>query len=271
MNVDYAVRPVRFTYSVEPANPMVGDAVRLTFLAQGEGGLPAYSLVGATPFLRVVASPPPSSGPLGNPVVFDTIADCPGLARISLRLSYETRCGCSTSPFFCFSSAVSQSFPLAVREPGGFIVSGRVAEFPLGCQGAMRGVTVQLDPLGWTTQTDLAGGNFSFGAVPPGDYTLRVSPSCNPFGCWAPQTIHVGDSDVELTFCPQSRDAAGCAGDCDDDGRVMVNELIAGVSIALGADDLEVCQAADSDGDGTVAIDDLTRAIGRALEGCPGV
>ncbi len=65
-------------------------------------------------------------------------------------------------------------------------------------------------------------------------------------------------------------DRAGCAGDCDHDGRVMVNEVIAGISIALGAGDLETCDAADSDGDGTVAIDDLTRAVRRTLEGCPG-
>jgi hypothetical protein len=272
VTVDYSVTPVTFSLTAEPANPMVGDTVQVTVSAFGQGGLPAFSLQGAAPYLRIVSSPPPMGGPLGgNPVVFETIADCPGVANLSVFLSYEARCGCSTSPFFCFAGASSQSYEVRLREPGGFIVSGRVAEFPLGCSGAMRGVTVQLDPLGWTTQTDLAAGRFSFGGVPPGDYTLAVFPSCNPFGCWPAQSIHVEDTDVGLDVCPQRNGPGGCAGDCNDDGRVMVHELVISVAIALGVDDVGTCRAADTDASGTVAIDDLTRAIVSALEGCPGV
>jgi len=50
----------------------------------------------------------------------------------------------------------------------------------------------------------------------------------------------------------------------------MIHELIAGISIALGAGDLAVCRAADSNGDGTVTIDDLMRAVRRTMEGCAG-
>ena len=42
----------------------------------------------------------------------------------------------------------------------------------------MRGVTVVLEPLGWTTQTSIDaidGGRFVFEHVPPGDYTVRVA------------------------------------------------------------------------------------------------
>lgn len=269
VTVDAAVSPIGFNVSIEPEFATVGETVRITVLASGQGGLPAFSLQGASPMLRLVSTPPPSGGPLGNPVVFEAVAECPGVAWVNVYLSFEARCGCSTFPFFCFTSATSRAYPITVREAGGVVVSGRVAEFPLGCQGAMRAVTVQLDPLGWTTRTDLAGGNYSFGPVPPGDYSLSVSPPCNPFGCWAPLPIHVGDEDIVQQICPQERPPERCPGDCNNDGRVMVNELVAEVAIALGVDDLAACPAADSDADLDVTITDLTRAVGAALEGCP--
>jgi hypothetical protein len=153
-----------------------------------------------------------------------------------------------------------------VREPGSVSVSGRVTESP-ACAGAVWAATVTLEPLGWTVLTEPFGGHFSFGGVAPGDYTLTVTPPCNGSGCWAPRPIHV-ESDVELDLCPE-RTRPVCAGDCDDDGRVLVHEVIGGIAIALGTDDLAACPRADSDASGAVAIDDLTRAVGGALRGCP--
>jgi hypothetical protein len=59
-----------------------------------------------------------------------------------------------------------------------------------------------LEPLGLMTDTDLGIGGFSFEGVPPGEYTLTVGPSCNPFGCWPPTMVTVTDSDVDLQICP---------------------------------------------------------------------
>jgi hypothetical protein len=58
-----------------------------------------------------------------------------------------------------------------------------------------------------------------------------------------------------------------CAGDCDRNGVVSVDELIRGVAIALGRDTLEVCELLDAAADG-VAIDDLVRAVRSSIEGC---
>jgi hypothetical protein len=60
---------------------------------------------------------------------------------------------------------------------------------------------------------------------------------------------------------------AGCIGDCDGDGAVTVNELIAGVNLALGTAS-SPCPAIDRDGDGTVVVAELVSAVAAALDGC---
>jgi hypothetical protein len=60
----------------------------------------------------------------------------------------------------------------------------------------------------------------------------------------------------------------GCAGDCDGDGKVTVDELIAAVSIALGQAEAESCAAADADLDGTISVSDLVAGARAVLEGC---
>lgn len=57
-----------------------------------------------------------------------------------------------------------------------------------------------------------------------------------------------------------------CASDCDGDGRVAINELVAAVGIALGSD--ARCDAADRDANGAVTIEELIAGVRAALEGC---
>jgi hypothetical protein len=77
---------------------------------------------------------------------------------------------------------------------------------------------------------------------------------------------------VAAVATPPSRAAAqagaGCAGDCDADGRVAVQELIRGVNIALSRSDVSSCEAMDRNGDGQVGIGELIGAVGNALDGC---
>ncbi len=61
---------------------------------------------------------------------------------------------------------------------------------------------------------------------------------------------------------------ATCGGDCNGDGEVTVDEIVTGVSIALGTFELGVCPAFDGGGDGAVTVDELVRAIDTALRGC---
>jgi hypothetical protein len=60
----------------------------------------------------------------------------------------------------------------------------------------------------------------------------------------------------------------GCAGDCNGDAAVTIDELVKSVSIALGSGASGICAAADGDGDGQVTIAELVRAVNAALDGC---
>jgi hypothetical protein len=74
-------------------------------------------------------------------------------------------------------------------------------------------------------------------------------------------TLMVNVGDVQPTPLP-------CAGDCNGNGSVTVNELVAGVNIALGSAAVAVCTACDTDRDGSVSVSELIAAVRRALDGC---
>jgi hypothetical protein len=63
--------------------------------------------------------------------------------------------------------------------------------------------------------------------------------------------------------------AQSCVGDCNDDGRVTLAELITGVSIATGSLAVGRCSKLDADANGKIAIHELTTAVGFALDVCP--
>jgi len=58
-----------------------------------------------------------------------------------------------------------------------------------------------------------------------------------------------------------------CPGDCDDRGSVTIDELVLGVSGALGTP--TTCTAFDLDHSGTIAMNELITAVNAALIGCP--
>jgi hypothetical protein len=49
---------------------------------------------------------------------------------------------------------------------------------------------------------------------------------------------------------------------------VTIDELVMMVNIALGARPLSDCEAGDSTRDGEITIDEIIRAVTRALSGC---
>lgn len=82
--------------------------------------------------------------------------------------------------------------------------------------------------------------------------------------------------DVALAQCPPTAVPtptatpvpAACVGDCNDNGRVAVNELIQGVNIAIGNAAVASCPSFDVNGNGEVSINELIRAVSNALNTC---
>jgi hypothetical protein len=60
----------------------------------------------------------------------------------------------------------------------------------------------------------------------------------------------------------------GCGGDCNGDGRVVIDELIRMINVALGTDGVTACLAGDTDFDETITVSDIVSAVEAALRGC---
>src|SRR5262245_58132704 len=60
-----------------------------------------------------------------------------------------------------------------------------------------------------------------------------------------------------------------CTGDCNYDRSATVDELVKGVSIALGRQAVEACVGFDLSADQRVTIEELVGGVRNALDGCP--
>jgi hypothetical protein len=61
---------------------------------------------------------------------------------------------------------------------------------------------------------------------------------------------------------------SACAGDCNGDSTVTLDELVQAINVALGLTAHADCLPLDVDHDGIVAINEVIMAVGSALEGC---
>jgi len=82
--------------------------------------------------------------------------------------------------------------------------------------------------------------------------------------------VLLGDGTLTTTgpVATPTAGPGGCVGDCSGDGTVAINELISGVNIALGNNELSTCPAFDANQDGMVGINELIQAVNNALNGC---
>lgn len=63
--------------------------------------------------------------------------------------------------------------------------------------------------------------------------------------------------------------AQACPADCDGDRRVEISELTRGVATVLGKTELRFCPQLDANDDGRVGIEDLIAGVSAAIHGCP--
>src|SRR5574337_1103352 len=107
---------------------------------------------------------------------------------------------------------------------------------------------LNLDPIGILSGTPFEAGTFNF--------AVRVYDS-------------VG-TPLDKGFSLQINAAPGlCVGDCNTDGPVTVEEILAMLSIALGNPPYVPCQAGDANGNGQITVDEIITAVNHALKGCP--
>jgi hypothetical protein len=59
-----------------------------------------------------------------------------------------------------------------------------------------------------------------------------------------------------------------CVGDCDASQQVTVDEVLVGVNIALGQQQVAVCPAFDRDASESLTVDELVSGVDTALNGC---
>ena len=101
---------------------------------------------------------------------------------------------------------------------------------------------------------------------------MHRRPGCRPAPLKEHQTIRTLAAFVStsvVALCLATGATAACIGDCDGDGEVTVNELVAGVNIALGIAQIDACPSFDRDMDGNVTVDEILSGVNALLFGCP--
>jgi YVTN family beta-propeller protein len=76
-------------------------------------------------------------------------------------------------------------------------------------------------------------------------------------------TIPVGRSPQRIAMGPWH-----CAGDCNYDRGVTVEEIVTGVRVAKGEVPMTGCETLDTDANQQVTVDELVAAVRVALQGC---
>jgi hypothetical protein len=159
-------------------------------------------------------------------------------------------------------------FPLRIEQRGGY--AAIVRESGMGDNGPVDLATgafrLQGAPL---HLRDYFSGPFCLsevvGQLDAGGLSLEASSS---FKVWTMRcAIPNADRTIMGRRC-HSDACPVCIGDCDDDGLVVVDELVTGINIVLERTPVAQCSTIDVDENGAVNVSELTVAVNRSLHGC---
>ena len=113
--------------------------------------------------------------------------------------------------------------------------------------------------------------------APTGEHPLTCATSPTPFASDAggapldPVVCIDGALEVlpaPATATPGPPAELPCVGDCTGKGAVTVVDLLRGVNISLGTQQLESCPSFDTNGDAEVTVNELIQGVNAALLGC---
>lgn len=274
-----------FGFSAEPAHPVVGDQVQLSFSVSGRGGLPAYTLSGATPVFQGDTSTV-TSNQLGT-VTYHLTAVQAGTATLTLSVNYETWIGCVGQPIYMFVNDSSQPFSVEVAErtstptPTPSVTCEPIAGLT-DCQEDSDCVVVE--QIG-CCPCSAGGQQAAINQSKQAELSLQLEVCCaaagvcldvylcedNPAALCQSGTCALVNGAVTPTATPTP---GACVGDCDAGGTVTIDEIIRMVVIALNGEPANAalsCPGVDqwcNTGVLGVTIDCIIVAVNNALYGC---
>ncbi|HSQ01559.1 MAG TPA: hypothetical protein VL049_30415 [Candidatus Dormibacteraeota bacterium] len=131
--------------------------------------------------------------------------------------------------------------------------------------GTLPTATSTATPSATRTATDTPSATATPLASATGSATVTTTPTAS---LTATAVASATPLDTATATATATSAPPACAGDCNGDGSVAVNELITGVNIALGNSTVANCRSFDRNGDGSVSINELIAAVNAALNGC---
>lgn len=146
--------------------------------------------------------------------------------------------------------------------------------FPLSLPSGVRGDRVFLMPDGRSALIASYPGALYLMALETGEIGRSIPLASSPADvvvAWVPNPGPPTSPTPKPTRTPEPTStpcALACAGDCQLDGQVTVDEVVFIMNVALGVADLGLCSAADIDADCKVTVDEVVSAVANALGGC---
>lgn len=152
----------------------------------------------------------------------------------------------------------AETFPIAPIAEGTLLYTCRIAIQPSAPRGSypLSLSAVALSDVGGNVVPGAVGLNGAINvvdAVPP---TNTATPSAT------------FTSTPTSTLTPTATVKPVCAGDCNGDGEVTIDELLTMVNISLETQAVGTCTAGDSNHDGAITIEEIIAAVNNAANGC---
>lgn len=175
---------------------------------------------------------------------------------------------------FTFAADVSNGADLAT-----LLIATADAQTLFGLSADLT-MSAAIDPAGgaacWDVVDCVAWGDFSAPNALPGVLeTTFNAPAGLTLGMAMHRDLSSGGASTPFVFAPPApknnagqSGALSCAGDCNGDGQVTVDEILTLVNIALGDAQAADCESGDVNHDGQITVDEILTAVTNALNGC---